>query len=203
MSTRHWCSLCLLFLFYQSSSASIPFFPIHFYWASVSAPHGVSPLSHSLFLCRYLPALLLDLLTLSPLFLICALHSSLPFILVVSFILPFPSSLFFPLFPSFLYGKSKVINYEIVPWFEDTHDLLNRLLSWNGCTKHDNEMMKFLHYLIFINQHNLTCFSFKILFYFKKEIFTTASWVSFLLVSSYPFSSFIFLWRVHFEDLEW
>lgn len=55
--------------------------------------------------------------------------------------------------------------------FKDTNDLLSRLLSWNGCIKHDDEMMKFLYYLIFTNQRDLTFFSFKtFVFYYKKKL---------------------------------
>lgn len=72
-------------------------------------------------------------------------------------------------FPFFLCGKSKVINCEIIPWFEDTHDLLSRLLSWNGCSKRDDEMKKGLCYLIFINQHDFTFFSCNILFHYKRR----------------------------------
>lgn len=167
------------------------FLSTYFYRASLSAPHRVSALSHSLFLCGYFPAGFAH--TFSPFPHLCPSH----LLCSLSFPFPSPSFLFFSsLFLFFLYGKSKVINYEIIPWFEDTHDLLSRLLSWSGCTKQDDEMMKFLHYLIFIKQHDLTCFSFEILFYLRKEIFMHASWVSFLLVSSFPFSSFIFLWEL-------
>lgn len=85
--------------------------------------------------------------------------------------LSFPSHLvsIFSSFPPFSEGKWKVINYKIKP-VEATHDLLSRWLSCNWCTKHDDERMKFLHYLIFINQCVATFLSFKILFYYKKRL---------------------------------
>lgn len=100
---------------------------------------------------------------------------------------PSPPPLFFSsLFPSFLYRKSKVINNEIIPWFEDTHDLL-RLLSWNKCAKHDDEMMKFLHYVIFINQHYLTWFSLESCFTSRKGFSLLLHWYPFSWSALFPF----------------
>lgn len=65
-----------------------------------------------------------------------------------------------------------------------------------------NIRMKFLHYLIFINQHALTFFLNCVLLQ-EREILTPASWASSLLLSFFPFSSFIFLWMAHSNDLGW
>lgn len=125
---------------------------------------GVSSLSLMCYSSVSFPALLLGFThTCSP-SLICTLP-----ILLCS--LSFPSHLvsIFSSFPPFSEGKWKVINYKIIP-VEATHDLLSRWLSCNWYTKYDDKWMKFLHYLIFINQCDLTFLSFKILFYYKKRL---------------------------------
>lgn len=128
-------------------------------------------------------------------FLSCPLF--LPFTFFVPSLLPYPPSpsLYFP--SSLLFeGKWEVINCKIT-LLEDTHDLSSRSPSGNGCSKHDDEMMKFLHYLIFLNRHDLTFFTFNILLgYKKRESFISASWVSSLQLLAFPFLSPFFFGEV-------
>ena len=147
MNPRYCCSMCLFFLFYQSPSIVISWFPINFFWTRVYwVPLPVSP-GHPLFAIDLffhvcLPALVPDYFMLSLLFLIFALRI---FLCPLSFQVPPLTHLYSSFLASFLEGKWEAINHDIMP-FEDNHDLLSRLLGWNGHSKHNDERIKFLYY---------------------------------------------------------
>ena len=116
VSPRHRCSMCLLLLSVDPPLLWPPSFPPIFNssggcLASTSIPHRVSPLC-------YWSALPLWVLPVLP------FPSFVPFISVASSLLPFSSLLFsiLPSIPLSFAGKSKLMNYEIIPWLEDTHD---------------------------------------------------------------------------------
>lgn len=139
-------SLPLLWLLYFLSVFSRQAFT-----ETPACPPRVSPLCHWSAIphvCSH--ALFPDLFMLSLLFLILALHV---FLCPLSFPVPPLIHLYSSFLASFLEGKWEVINHDIM-LFKNNHDLLSRLLGWNGHSKHNDERIKFLYYLIFPN--NLT-----------------------------------------------
>lgn len=196
VSPGYWCSVYLFFLFCLPSSALTSFYLIN---SSLNkCPTGIPTCpsqgaslqwhcSSSLCACLFprLASLALSLL-------------SLLFVLLILLCCPALSS---PplLLPSFFKGKGQVINHEITPSIENTHDWLSRLLSRIGSTKDGDEMMKFSHPLLFINWHDLT------FFYFKT---TKGERLSLLLHESPLFHSVpVFIQppslEGHFDHLEW